>query len=275
MLLSLVLSSRGRWMLAVTMAAASILRAETAGADDTMACIESHERAIVHKKAGALREAMVELRACGSVECPDAIRRECVAEGERVAGSIPRFVLRLRDGDGQAVIEAQVAVDDEVVTDELDGNALPVDPGSHELVVTHDGEVLKHRFFAVVGEVEHIDLQLAADDPAPVKTDAFPIPVATWALGGLGLAGMGVFATFGALGKIQDDDLRERCAPNCTERDVQVMRQRYLAADVALIAGGASLVAAGVVLAVEWSNTPDSSQSLLLGPSHVAWRLRF
>jgi len=45
------------------------------------------------------------------------------------------------------------------------------------------------------------------------STPFFTIPTAAWVLGGGGLAGMRVFANFGALGKIQDDDLRDRCAP--------------------------------------------------------------
>jgi hypothetical protein len=70
------------------------------------------------------------------------------------------------------------------------------------------------------------------------------VPAGAWLLGGLGVAAMGVFATFGILGKNDADDLRATCAPGCAPSQVDAGRVKLVTADVALGVGAVSLVAA-------------------------------
>ena len=70
--------------------------------------------------------------------------------------------------------------------------------------------------------------------PLPPATHK-KIPVVTWILGGVAVAGVASFTTFAILGKA-----KEGCAPFCSRSNVDTLRRDYLIADVSL---GVGLVA--------------------------------
>ena len=66
----------------------------------------------------------------------------------------------------------------------------------------------------------------------------------SYALAGVGAVALGSFAFFAVTGKSDENDLRDRCSPNCPESDVDSVRTKYLVADISLGVGIASLGAA-------------------------------
>jgi hypothetical protein len=63
-------------------------------------------------------------------------------------------------------------------------------------------------------------------------------------LGGVGVAGLGVFAGFGLAGKSSQDDLEKTCSPRCSPDDGKSVKTKYLLADIGLGVGVLSLAAA-------------------------------
>ncbi|WP_438030710.1 hypothetical protein [Sorangium sp. So ce233] len=84
--------------------------------------------------------------------------------------------------------------------------------------------------------------------PPPASPDAPPaepsIPPLAWAAGGVGVAGLAVFAVAGALSLDAEADLRATCAPRCAADDVRAVRVQHAVADLGLGVGVVALGAA-------------------------------
>jgi hypothetical protein len=70
------------------------------------------------------------------------------------------------------------------------------------------------------------------------------LPVAAYALGGVGVAALGVFTYFGLRARHDSDSLHDKCAPGCAHDDVTALKTKLVVADVALGVGVVSLAAA-------------------------------
>src|SRR6185436_17967309 len=90
--------------------------------------------------------------------------------------------------------------------------------------------------------------RLAAPGEAQKTSDAEParggLPVASYVLGGVGVAALGVFAYLGLRAKRDSDAMRDGCAPACAHDDVTALKTKLVAADVALGVGALGLGAA-------------------------------
>ncbi|MEO7328468.1 MAG: hypothetical protein ABI193_07820, partial [Minicystis sp.] len=141
----------------------------------------------------------------------------------------------------------------------LDGKAVLVDPGAHlfrfehapsparsETVILQEGG--KNRLITAL-----LQPPGALSAPAPAR-----IPVVSYVLGGVGIAALGAFAYLGVSAKNERDDLRSTCAPHCTESAVDAVRDRVIAADIALGAGALAL-ASGTLIALLHTGPPPSS----------------
>jgi hypothetical protein len=89
------------------------------------------------------------------------------------------------------------------------------------------------------------------------------LPAASWLLGGVGVAAMGVFGYFGVRGMLDADHLRSTCVPACSSSDVADVHTKLVVADVALGVGVVSLVAA------TWF-----AVSALSAPRRASWEVR-
>src|SRR5262249_40486702 len=90
----------------------------------------------------------------------------------------------------------------------------------------------------------------SAPSPAPLSPamDTRPTAGTVYALGGVGVAALGVFSGFAISGLSARGDLDEKnCRPNCPEADLDVVRGRFLVADISL---GVSVVALGAATLV-------------------------
>ncbi|MGK3962733.1 hypothetical protein WMF38_00910 [Sorangium sp. So ce118] len=80
---------------------------------------------------------------------------------------------------------------------------------------------------------------------APAERPAPPaVPPLAWAAGGVGVAGLGVFAVVGALSLDAEAELRATCAPRCPGDDVRAIRVQHAVADIGLGVGVVALGAA-------------------------------
>jgi len=82
-----------------------------------------------------------------------------------------------------------------------------------------------------------------------------------WLLGGVGVAGLGVFAGFGAKSLGDESALRTTCAPRCAAGDVDAIRHEHTAADVGLGVGVASLAVATLLFFTRPTTTPPRPSS--------------
>jgi hypothetical protein len=95
----------------------------------------------------------------------------------------------------------------------------------------------------------------AAPAAAPI---AKPIPPMTYALSGAGLVGLGGYALLTYWGRKDNDALSTGCAPHCSQSSVDHVRKLYLAGNISLGMGLASLVAAYWVYAHSRSTSEET-----------------
>ncbi|WP_437932449.1 hypothetical protein WMF37_25380 [Sorangium sp. So ce291] len=104
---------------------------------------------------------------------------------------------------------------------------------------------------------------------APTAPPAPPaVPPLAWAAGGLGVAGLGVFAVVGALSLDAEAELRATCAPRCPGDDVRAIRVQHAVADVGLGVGVVALgAAAWLYLTRPAAATPPPARASALRPA--------
>jgi hypothetical protein len=218
-------------------------------ADAKSACVSAYENSQVLRQQGRLVEAREALGLCSRQECPALARTDCGNWLEEVEKAIPSVIVQAT-ADGAEITDVQVSIDGKVVTTTLDGKAIPTDPGSHRFRFEAAG-FAPIETTMVIREGEHyraLPAQFVSHhEPLPAVATARPVPATVWILGALTIAGAAGFTAFGLLGDQKKDSLQNRCAPFCASSDVDVVQHQYLAADISLGVGVASLVT-GLVL---------------------------
>lgn len=135
-----------RWLAAVTFVFVSA-HAGSASASDTAACTSAAEKGQRARAAGKLLEAQKHFTMCaGAMRCPAIVEQDCAKWAAEVADATPSIVVDARDPDGRDVGDVTVIVDGTVVATELDGKAIPIDPGPHSVVFARKGspDVVEH-----------------------------------------------------------------------------------------------------------------------------------
>jgi hypothetical protein len=233
----------------IALASFLLLRAHPAAADDTTACVEAAEHGQTLRARGKLRAARDAFVAGSAPNCPKATRNDCIRWLGEIDASIPTVVVAATVG-GADTTDVGVSIDGERVRDRLDGRAIAIDPGSHVFAFFHDGASVEQR--VVIAEGEKNRKLIARFEPAKVRRSESETttsrPVLGWVLGGIGMAALGSFAFFAASGRSDLADLRNACAPECSDRSVDYARREMLVADISLGAAIISLGAAAVVL---------------------------
>lgn len=234
---------------------------------DTKSCAVAHASGQREVRAGRLRLASELFTTCGSDEsCPDEIRAECTEFLESVRRTVPSVILSVVDGSGSDVSNVRVTSGDELLSEELDGRALELDPGKHRLrFVLPDGEVIVSEVVIREGEKNRLvevrlgkgeDAAQAAPSPRePARTEPSPPaesegpPAGAYVASGVAIAGLGTFAGFAIAGNAEKNAL-EGCAPSCgaSERDrYDAMKRSFLIADVGLGVSAVSAVVAAIL----------------------------
>jgi hypothetical protein len=235
-----------------------------ASAEEKQQCVDAYEQSQRLRRDGKLRAAHERLLVCSSRSCPEAAQLDCARWLAEVEQAQPGAVVTARGPGGQELTEIRVLVDGEVAADRLDGRSIAVDPGLHTLrVETAQGRSLEQSIMFREGEkfraVEFTFSPAPAPAPPSASTSVPPhpaeaeaprtggLPVASYVLGGLGVAAVTVGAVLDITGKDRETTLKNTCAPHCSHSDVQAMRTQVLAGDVTLAVGLASLAGAVVI----------------------------
>jgi hypothetical protein len=209
------------------------------------------------RRAKKLIEAKAAMRECAVSECPTMVQQDCLQWIQSIDDQTPSIVFSV-EADGKPVTGAKVTIDDREV-DASAGIAVPLNPGTHNYVVSlppfepQSGslnvlEGQRYRVFNVRFEQQKPATPVQTTPAPVVRTETVrPVPLGTWVLLGVGVAGAGAFAGMGLVGKSQEEDLKDVCSPNCTDYDTKSMNNLYLGADIAAGVGAAALIAAGIV----------------------------
>ncbi|WP_437760705.1 hypothetical protein [Sorangium sp. So ce1389] len=115
----------------------------------------------------------------------------------------------------------------------------------------------------------------AASSPPPLTAPPRAAPAAppavpplAWVAGGVGVAGLGVFAVVGALSLDAEAELRATCAPRCPGDDVRAIRVQHAVADIGLGVGVVALgAAAWLYLTRPAAATPPPARASALRPA--------
>lgn len=237
----------------------------------TAQCVSVNEHAQALRRGGELRAARTNLRRCVSRSCPGPVRVDCATRLDEVERAMPSLVFVAKDAKGADLVAVSVAMDGVVLTDQLDGSALSVDPGEHTFELTTKGaspvsthlvlrEGMKGRHELVVfgtppQGVETPARQADAPTPAPEARDGSSQRLLGLIVGGAGIVGLGIGTYFGvrAKGTYDDASASANCPAglsSCNQSGVDGNRTAHdqaTVSTVAFVAGGA-LLAGGVVL---------------------------
>jgi hypothetical protein len=289
---------RGRdWARAsLLLAAWLLLRAAPASAQEGPAqCLAAYEEAQVLRRQGDLVSSARQLLTCGGPACPVRMQRDCQRWWDDVQRSLPTVVFRVRGPENEALANATIAIDGAAARP-LDGRAIQMNPGQHEVVFAHAGyQPLRTPVFITEGEkLEPHDVTLlplggslppenaaaapaiprrllAVDDaglsPSPVparRSWTGPIAAgAVAALGGVGLAYFGSSARGG-------EDALDRCTPDCGQGTIDAVKRDYLLANLSLGVGVAALLGAGLMLLLDEPDDAARSGSGTSSPRAAA-----
>ncbi len=249
-------------------------------ADNRSSCIDAAGKGQSLRDAHKLVEARDQFLICAAPGCPSAVRADCtvwVSESER---AIPTIVLAARDAAGNDVFDVSVSIDEAVVATKLDGAAMAIDPGPHDLHFARaDGSSADRQVLIPEGQKAMVvTASLSARPPPPAPPPPpppSPPPTQTspdhapgvpwhpigWVAGGLGIAGLAVGGVFTAM--TLSDRNAAQCDPSGSCANYGSIDSAKSAARVAgagLIGGGALLVT-GVALLFFTDESPGASRA--------------
>lgn len=246
-------------------------------ADAKAQCIAAYEQGQKLKQESKLSEARKQLLVCIRDVCPDALSHECEQWLKEVDGAMPSVVFAAKGPKGTDVTDVRVTVDGKVVTEKLDGKAIPMDPGDHTFKFEYgDAPPIEQSVLVREGEklrAINVNFGGGGSDPGPGTPKPEPgavhsTPAMAYVLGGLGIVALGSFTYFGLTGKSKADDLQS-CKPYCDKSEVDATRTKLIVADVSLGVGLVSLGIATYLFLSKPDAAPTTSTGLQLniGPT--------
>lgn len=114
------------------------------------ACTVAYDEAREQADTGHLLEAKAKLDQCAKLTCDDFVRRVCQGLMAQLDEDVPSIVPVVTDDAGSPHVFVEVRMDGELLTSKLNGLALAVDPGRHELTFSNDSGVFATRRVMVV-----------------------------------------------------------------------------------------------------------------------------
>jgi hypothetical protein len=253
----------------------TLLCAAPAFAADKATCVNAYDEGQKQRAAGSLKASLELFRVCAEPDCPAATKKDCTTWLAEVEASLPTVVVKAVDAAGHDLTEVKVFLDEQPFLDRLDGKAVAVDPGQHVFGFERPGAKRIERVIVISqGEKNRrLEIRWAEDpvadepEPEPDRGDRPIVSPGTWVLGGIGLAGVTVFAVVGGLALADKSDAEDTCAPRCSDSVVDGIRAKLIVADVSLAVGVASLGAAVILGFLSYDPGGDAP------PEQAAWSL--
>jgi hypothetical protein len=262
---------------------ASSLAGGASLADEKADCMAAASKGQTLRDAHALVEAREQFRVCARRECPAIVQTDCGPWLEEVERMVPSVVLSAKDGEGRDLLDVSVTADGAPLAQELDGQAVPMNPGVHSFeftladgttaasrVIVKEGEkaqavsvVLRPASVVVPGDAPKEgmlappttpDAETAKPNtPAPGTTRGAIQRVLGLVLGGVGLVGLGVGGGVALDAKSKDVTAAGE-GGSARQTDSQNAVSQGNAGTVVIVAG-AVVAAAGIVL---WVTAPSA-----------------
>lgn len=260
--------SSGRGLLALGTVVFALGHGAVARADEPgkAECAAAYEQGQEDRSEGKLGAAQSRFVVCAQSTCPSFIQSDCTVWLDELHTAMPTVVIAARDPNGNDALNVKVTLDGTPVLSVLDGKPLAIDPGQHKFRFELEGaEPVEQQVVVEQGEKDRV-VRVSFDTAGPGAAIANPYvqpkaPEAqpkgsgrlrrySYIAGGVAGAGVVGFAVLGLVGRSEESHLDNlRCAPHCSQGDVDAIRTKYVLADVSLGVGLAAL-AAGVTLFV-------------------------
>jgi hypothetical protein len=265
----------------------------------TAECLSAADKSIALRTGHKLLAARTQLLICAAASCPGDVRKECIKRVDQVNASIPTVVFEAKDESGNDLTAVTVKMDGEVLTERLDGTAIPLDPGAHTFVidaigqptvtkqlVIREGQKDRREEFQVRTLTPPPSREPLATAPAPSSTPPPAAPAATarestgsgaqksYALValGVGVVGVGVGTIFGLQSMSKHNQASDECPAACADQaGVEHWDQARASGNVSTIGfvvGAAGLIG-GTVL---WLTAKPSDKASLragVGPGSL------
>jgi hypothetical protein len=99
---------------------------------DAKACRAAYQTGQEKEQAGHLVEASQLFVKCSDEACGTSVWQSCVAHNTQIHLTLPSVIPVVLDESGDPRVDVQVKMDGQLITSQLNGCAIPIDPGSHE-----------------------------------------------------------------------------------------------------------------------------------------------
>jgi hypothetical protein len=252
-----------------------------ADVEEGAAAAESTQRL---RAAGKLQQARATALVCERASCPAMMRSDCQAWLSQIDAALPSIVVLARGAKGD-VTAVRLTVDGLPVTERLDGQPMPLDPGEHDLRFERLDEasaapVAQHILLGA-GE-KNRRIEVVFESPTPVAPPATapapaqpppppppspgsrPVPLLSWVLGGVAVAALGTFGAFAIKAKVENDQWESQCGHgSCSPGELTTLHSDADVADIALAVGVAAATTATVLYLVRPTVAVDSRSAVV------------
>jgi hypothetical protein len=250
-----------------------------AHAQTKVECVAAFDRGQELREQTKLRAAREQFMQCARDACAAPLRKDCATQLEEVSRDQPTIVLGARDSLGEELSGVRVWIDQEPAKIDESGLSVQVDPGPHT-VRFEDASGVRVSMHVVsrMGERNRPVIAVFATHPAAPSRELQPQPSARsgqaipptpqagppfWAYiaSGVGVVGLGAFTALAISGHTEKERLLTSCAPTCNDAQVNVVKSRYIAADISLGVGVVSLAIAAYLFLSQPAVAPKPSVS--------------
>jgi hypothetical protein len=125
------MESNSRALLTALALLGSFTAAPMAHADPKQDCADAYEATQSLRDNGQLLEARKQALACTAPACSVYITKDCAQWLAEIDSILPTIIFTAQNPAGAEIGAVRVTVDGHSVTEQLDGNAVPINPGEH------------------------------------------------------------------------------------------------------------------------------------------------
>lgn len=277
-----VLAQRRTWLVAAVALVPCLLRAAPAlaGNPGVAECLTASNDSLHAGNEHERRAERAALLVCANRSCPEEIRQECSRRIAEVDALLPTVVFSARDAAGNTLTAVKVTMDGELLAENLDGTALPVDPGTHtftfesasqapviQRLVIRESEKARRETvrFGSKNEPESTVVAIPPPEPSPPNSGLPTQKVIAIVAAAVGVVGIGAGSAFGLSAMAKKEDAQERCPTQCSDdAGVEAWKDAKSAGQLStglFVLGGVGL-AGGAAL---WFLTPSAQRPLQVG----------
>jgi hypothetical protein len=268
-------------------------------------CVDANGAGQELRRIGKLSAAREQLSSCASASCPAIVRDDCARRLDELEKVQPTIAFQVKDASGADRSDVRVTMDGNLLTERLDGSALPVDMGEHVFRFEVAGQPPVTRTLILTeGEKsrrERVSLGTAAStkpasgtlpQTSPPSQDGSTPPTSDTdtamsrdgarqtqkilglVAGGVGIASAGVGVAFGVIASSQWSSAQRECPTRseCVPKAMSTRNDAVASATVSTVSfiAGGILVATGVTLFLTAPKANQATVGLTLTPGGVS-----